>query len=507
MTILPNTPVLVGSAQLTNRRDSDIALTERDEPVELMAKVLDLAAQDCGSKNAGRKLLEQASLLCTIQSLAWQYINPAQLVAQKLSIEPKALSTTTTGGNSPQMVASYAARAIQNGRLDIVLVTGADCVYTRRAARKDPTHPALPWTVQPEDTPIPLTLGTNKDPTTTAESEVGLDRPAKVFPLFENAIRHANGWTLDEHRKKIGQLWSSLSKIAENNPHAWQQQAKTAEEIYQVDETNRMVCFPYTKLLNANMQVDQGAAFIMCSYEAAQRVGIDSDSLVFPVSGADADDHWFMSHRWDLHSSPAIKIASESALEMADKSIDDIEFVDLYSCFPSAVQIAANALRLPTNDPSRPLSITGGLTFAGGPGNNYVSHSISAMHKLLRGQSHKWGIITGLGWYVTKHSLGVWSSDPPQNGFQYANPQEDVNKLSQRPPTSTEHHDITVETYTVWHNRDGSPELGIASYLNGDGGRGWAKIHDQDTLIEIENNEGCGRRAELNDTYSIVLVD
>ncbi len=507
MTIPPNTPVLVGSAQLTNRRDPNTALTERDEPVEVMARVLDLAADDCGDNKAGRKLLEQASLLCSIQSLAWQYSNPALLVAQKLSIEPKILAATTTGGNSPQLIASYAARAIQDGRLDVVLVTGADCVYTRRAARKDPTHPALPWTVQPEDTPTPLTLGVNKEPTTTVESEVGLDRPAKVFPLFENAIRHANGWTLEEHRIKIGTLWSSLSKVAENNPYAWHPQAKTPEEIYRVSETNRMVCFPYTKLLNANMQVDQGAAFIMCSYDTAQRAGIPSDNLMFLVSGADADDHWFMSHRWDLHSSPAIRIAGQSALELAGKSIDDIEFVDLYSCFPSAVQIAADALGLPIDDPHRPLSVTGGLSFAGGPGNNYVSHSISAIHHLLRGNTHKWGMTTGLGWYVTKHSLGIWSSDPPQNGFQYANPQEDINKLPQRPPASPGHHDITIETYTVWHNRDGSPELGISSYLNGEGGRGWANIHDQGTLTEIENNEGCGRRAELDDAGFIVLTD
>ncbi|MCL5947644.1 MAG: acetyl-CoA acetyltransferase [Actinobacteria bacterium] len=509
MTISPNTPVLVGTAQLTNHRIRDLPLTNRDQPVELMAKVLDLAAADCGGDDAGRKLLEQASILCAIQSLAWSYVNPAQLVAKRLAIEPKRLATTTVGGNSPQMVATYAAKAIQAGQMEVALVVGADCVYTRRAARKDPTHPALGWTTQPDDTPPPLMLGTDKEPTTLSEVGVGMDRPARVFPLFENAIRHARGWSIAEHRQNIGKLWSSLSSIAAGNPYAWQHRKYSPEEIYEVGENNRMICFPYTKLLNANMQVDQGAAFIMCSLEAARAAGVPSDRFVFPVAGVDADDHWFVSHRLDLHKSPAIEIAGHRALELASISIDDIEYVDLYSCFPSAVQIAADALGLPVNDPGRPLSVTGGLTFAGGPGNNYVSHSISAMAKILRGKSEALGLVTGLGWYVTKHSIGVWSSDPPAAGFRYDNPQEQVNTLPQRPPAPAEGttgKSLTLETYTVWHSRDGAPEFGIASYLNGGGRRGWGRIMDADTLSEIENEEGCGRTAELADSGNIVLT-
>ncbi|MHB8262653.1 MAG: acetyl-CoA acetyltransferase [Acidimicrobiales bacterium] len=514
VTIPPNTPVLVGTAQLTNHRIQDLPLTNRDEPVEVMAKVLDLAAADCGGDNAGRKLLEQASILCTVQSLAWSYANPAQLVADRLAIEPKRLATTTIGGNGPQMVAAYAAKAIQAGQMDVALVVGADCVYTRRAARKDPTHPALAWTTQPDNTPLPLLLGADKDPATLSEVGVGMDRPARIFPLFENAIRHAHGWSIAEHRRNIGALWESMSSIAASNPYAWQHHAYSAEEIYEASETNRMVCFPYTKLLNANMQVDQGAAFIMCSLEAARRAGVPSDRFVFPVAGVDAEDHWFISHRSDLHSSPAIRIAGQRALELANTSIDDIEYIDLYSCFPSAVQITADALGLPVNDPSRPLSVTGGLTFAGGPGNNYVSHSISAMSKLLRGKSAALGLVTGLGWYVTKHSLGLWSSDPPEAGFRHDNPQEEVNKLPQRSPApagGSPGKPLTLETYTVWHSRDGAPEFGIASYLNGDGRRGWGRITDMDTLGQIESEEGCGRTAELADgsnadNGNIVLV-
>jgi acetyl-CoA C-acetyltransferase len=174
-----------------------------------------------------------------------------------------------------------------------------------------------------------------------------------------------------------------------------------------------MVSFPYTKLMNANLQVDQAAGFIVCSHDAAIAAGVPEDRMVFPHSGADAFDHWYVSNRWDLHSSPAIVAAGRAALELAGVGIDDIALVDLYSCFPAAVQIGAAALGLPLFG-DRPLTVTGGLTFAGGPGNNYVTHSIATMVERLRqGDAATVGLVTALGWYITKHSVGVYGTSPP----------------------------------------------------------------------------------------------
>ena len=138
-----------------------------------------------------------------------------------------------------------------------------------------------------------------------------------------------------------------------------------------------MVSFPYPKLCTANMQVDQGAGYIVCSVEAARAAGVPEDRWVFPLSGADANDHWFISHRPELHRSPAIRLAGQAALDLAGVGIDDLGPIDLYSCFPCVVQMAAHELGLPIDDPARPLTLTGGLTFGGGPGNNYTSHGIA----------------------------------------------------------------------------------------------------------------------------------
>ena len=204
--------------------------------------------------------------------------------------------------------------------------------------------------------------------------------------------------------------------MAADNPHAWIRTARTPDEIVTPTPANRMVSFPYPKLCTANMQVDQGAAFIVCSVAAARAAGVAEERWVFPLAGADGNDHWFISERPELHRSPAIRLAGAAALQQAGLDIDDIAFVDLYSCFPAVVQMAANELGLAIDDPDRPLTLTGGLTFGGGPGNNYTSHGIARAVGALRGAPGSAALVTGLGWYATKHSIGVYASRPPEHG-------------------------------------------------------------------------------------------
>ena len=194
-----------------------------------------------------------------------------------------------------------------------------------------------------------------------------------------------------------------------------------------------MVSFPYPKLCTANMQVDQGAAYIVCSAAAARAAGVPEERWVFPLSGADGNDHWFISERPELHRSPAIRLAGAAALEGAGLGIDDIALVDLYSCFPVVVQMAAAELGLALDDPDRPLTLTGGLTFGGGPGNNYATHGIAQAVGALRRAPESAALVSGLGWYATKHSLGVYAARPPAHGggrpFAWRNVQPDVDAL------------------------------------------------------------------------------
>jgi acetyl-CoA C-acetyltransferase len=497
MALDPRTPVLVGVGQVTERPDQGRPVAERVEPVELMARALRAASADCGGHGSGERLLVRAQSLRIMVPLSWRYINPALLVADRLGLAPAELALTSIGGNSPQSVASVTAQAIASGQLDVALVAGAECIYTRIAARRDPDRPILPWTTEPPETPEPVRIGEDRTPVTEVELACGLDRPIHVYPLFENALRAAAAEGVDEHQTKVAEMWARFSEVAAGNPYAWSRQSLTAKELRTVGPSNRMVSFPYPKYFNANDRVDQGAALIMCSVDAARSAGVPADRWVFPLSGADAHDHWFLSHRDNLYSSPAISHTGGTALRLAGLGIDDIAHIDLYSCFPSAVQIAANELGLSIADTTRPLTVTGGLTFAGGPGNNYVSHSIATMTDRLRRDPGSVGLVTGIGWYLTKHAAGVWSTTPPPDGFAFARPQGEVDALPQRAPASEYEGEATVETYTVIHGRDGQPERAILALLSTSGARAWGTMTDSDTIESLETDEGCGRRARI----------
>ncbi len=530
MRIDPTTPVVVGVGQTTNRpgTEGEGSLADRPEPIGLMVQAVLAAIEDCdgaasgGCAPSGRTLIGRTQSIRVANPLSWQYANPGEAVATALGIEPSQTMVTTIGGNNPQSMVNATALAIGRGELDVALLVGADCVYTQSAARRDPDRPVLPWTVQSADTPRPEVFGNDRRGTTDAEEERGLDLPIHVFPLFENALRAEAGRSLDEHRGRIGTLWSRFSEVAAANPHAWLRTARSPEEVATATDENRMIAYPYTKLMTANMQVDQGAALIVCSAAAAESAGVPRDRWVFPLAGADADDHWFLSHRLDFHSSPAIRLAGSSTLSLAGRTIDEIRHVDLYSCFPSAVEIAAAELGLALDDPSRPLTVTGGLTFAGGPGNNYGTHAVASMVTAVRADPGSLGLVTGLGWYMTKHSLGLYGTEPGKasgaeaaaddaglpertvveraGGFSWADPQLAVGSLPQCTPDADAQGEVTVETYSVSYGREGAPERAVVACRTPEGLRTWANVTDPDHLAVLITEEGCGRLGTLRGT-------
>jgi acetyl-CoA C-acetyltransferase len=354
MVLDPRTPVVVGVGQVSTPADAGLAPADRPEPLELMTAALRAAAEDCdgaapgGSAPAGSALLQRVDSIRVVAPLGWHAVNAALGVASSLGYapgsEPAQLMVSAIGGNSPQALMHDSCRAIGRGDLDVVLVTGAEAMYARALARRDPAKPWLEWATQPAETPPPLVFGVDKPGATELEMNRGVILPVQAYPLFENALRAANGWTLEEHAARIGALWSRFSEVAAANPAAWIRKARTASEIVTPSADNRMVSFPYPKLCTANMQVDQGAGYIVCSVAAARSAGVPEDRWVFPLAGADAHDHWFISQRPELHRSPAIRFAGAAALALAGLGIDDVAAVDLYSCFPAVVQMGRPSL-------------------------------------------------------------------------------------------------------------------------------------------------------------------
>lgn len=257
-----------------------------------------------------------------------------------------------------------------------------------------------------------------------------------------------------------------------------------------------MVGFPYTKLMNSNNDVDMAAALVMCSVERAESLGIPRDRWVFPVAGTDAHEHNFVSHRWSFTETPAIRLGGRRLLDLTRWSIDSIDSIDLYSCFPSAVQLGAASLGLSLD---ARLTCTGGLSFAGGPFNNYSMHAIATTMTTLREHHDARALVWANGGYATKHSFGAYQSAPPDHPFLHDSPQREVDALPRRHAASASEvaGDVTVEAYSVMHDRSGEPSRLAASVLTHEGTRSWAVSSDASVMSHAIDTEFVGEVVRL----------
>ncbi|HLH28108.1 MAG TPA: hypothetical protein VKW77_04285, partial [Acidimicrobiales bacterium] len=338
-------------------------------------------------------------------------------------------------------------------------------------------------------------VGIDRPGTSEDETDRALTKPVDIYPVFETALRLAAGRSVTEHQRVISELWARFSGVAATNPYAWDQAAHTAEEIRTPGPRNRWIGWPYTKLMVAYAGVDQSAALILTSVEAARAAGIAEDRWVFPWSGADSHDHWFVSSRADLASSPAMAANGRAALGLAGIGIDDVARMDLYSCFPSAVEFGADALGLALDD-ARGFTVTGGLTFFGGPFNNYVGHSIASMAGLLRASPGEVGLVTGNGYYATKHSIGIYAARPPAQAFRHADTQAEVDAIPGREPAFGYAGPVTTEAWSVTYE-DGEPALGIVACLTPAGGRTWANTRKPNVLAALLADDAVAGPATL----------
>jgi acetyl-CoA C-acetyltransferase len=286
----------------------------------------------------------------------------------------------------------------------------------------------------------------------------------------------------------------------------------SAEEIRTQSADNRIVTFPYLKRMCANIDVDEAAAVLLCSYEVARDLGVSDERLVFPLAAADAHDRFFFSERESLCASPAIAAAGGAALDAAGVGVDDVARFDLYSCFPSAVEIALGALRLrgPNGGDPRPLTVTGGLGFAGGPANNYPTHAIAAMVDACRRDPGSIGMVSALGWYVTKHSIGLYSTAPPERGFtrvDAATTQATVDALPGRATAGVYSGAATVEATAVVFEREGWPALAIVSTITPDGRRALANTRDAAVMQDMTEKAWEGRRVTLRTDGTVNTID
>ena len=483
----PRTPVLIGAGQV-NHRDGDAP-----EPVDLLAEAARHAVDDCGAARA----LTAITSVRVVNILSRRYPDPAALVAERLGVTVGHTVLTTAGGQMPQALVDRAARDIVAGHAGVVLVGGAESWRTRNAYRRRGEH--APWSVQPDGTAPTETFGEPLRMTSARESALGLTDPVQAYPLFEQALRSHTGRSLPDQIEVAADLWSRFSRVATANPYAAVPAYRSPEEIRTPGPANRMIGFPYPKLMNSNSSVDQGAALLLCAAGTAHDLGVPRDRWVFLHGAAEGEDTTYLSDRRDLGESPAIALAGTAALGLAGVGIDDVAHVDLYSCFPSAVQVAAAALGLPLE---RQLTVTGGLTFAGGPWNNYVSHSIATMAGVLRADPEAFGLCTANGGMLTKHAVAVYScrptTGPVDPGARVRSVRDELaSVVTTRAADPDFDGTARVETWTVMHDREGRPERAYVFALPDDARRTLATTDDPGLVELLTTADVLGRVATV----------
>jgi acetyl-CoA C-acetyltransferase len=486
-------PVIVGVAQLRRRPELDGPF-EPVEPVQMMVDVVRRASGDAGDP----ALYEKADYLGTVSPIGWPYADTPARLAELLGTSPALRHEPKPGGNSPLDLVNHAASAIARGETHVAILAGGEAIHARQQAAREGI--ALDhWSPQP-DPPVDVVMRGQPPMTSPLEARHGIRLPTDIFPLFENALRARAGRSIGEHQAYLGRMMARFSSVAAKNPYAWFPRERSAEEFTTVSASNRWICFPYPKLMNAIIAVDMAAALVLMSDEEADRRGIPPARRVAFLAGASAHDPWTPTERREFSRSPGCAAAARSALEHAGLGIDDVDLFDLYSCFPSAVQLGLAALGLEADDP-RPLTVTGGLACAGGPGNEYCMHAVAALAERLRAGDGAVGLVSGLGMSASKHSINLFSTDSARIAAadgEAPHVQPPAEDLVGPGRVDAPEGPGRIETYTVAFDRDGGPQTSRLIVRLDDGRRtvahGEARPAAFARLIE---SEGVGLRGRV----------
>ncbi|MDY0748040.1 hypothetical protein SNE35_26305 [Paucibacter sp. R3-3] len=475
------TPVLVGMATAM-RRDDDFR--QALEPLDLMVQVAHAAGIDSGS----------AEILGSLEHISvpagrWKYANPAGEIARAVGA-PKAFQVLSSVGVLQQTLIGDACARIARGEVRCAMVVGADTGYRLLRAR---ISGEAPHERTQNDAPD-LHLRPAQELRHTVELRSGMQMPVGLYAILESALRAREGLSVSDHRDRIAALYARFTDTAAANPHATLTQALSAIDIRNASARNPMQAFPYTRHHCSDWNVDQAGALLLCSNAHARSLGIPEDRWVYPVVSTESNHMVAVSARKHLAECPGARITGQAALAYAGLQITDVDLVDLYSCFPLAVQHFAKAVGL---NIEAPLTLTGGMAFAGGPYNNYVLQSTCRAIELMRMGRGRNALLSCVSGVVTKQAFALWSMDPPQQPFASLDLSATVAKES--PALEIVEHFrgmAVVAGCTVLHARDKESQ-GVVLADTPDGRRAMATTSDPAFVRALESEEMVGRRVHI----------
>ncbi|OBA91923.1 MULTISPECIES: acetyl-CoA acetyltransferase [Mycolicibacterium] len=488
----PRTPVIVGVGQFTERIDLDGY--RGMSSVELATEAARAALRDTGADIAavahaidtvaGTRQFEISGPQSATLGVSNNY---PRSVARNVGAEPARAILEVIGGQSPQHLVTEFSAAIAAGETDVVLLFGSENTSTLRYFSKRDDKPDHSETIEGQLEDRGYGYDGIFDEYTVKHGLIGA--PVQ-YGLLENARRARLGLSVSDYRQAMAELFAPFSKVAAKNPYSSSPVERSAQELATVTESNRMICDPYPRLMVARDQVNQGAAVLLMSVESARKLGVPEEKWVYLRGHADMKEIKLLE-RAELGYSEAAVIAVNEALRVAGITLDDIAAFDLYSCFPFPVFNICDGTGLAPDD-ERGLTLTGGLPFFGGPGNNYSMHGIAEAVNEMRDKPGQFALVGGNGGIASKYSVGIYSTEPADWVADGSAALQDEFNAQQR-VAITEKADgpATIETYTVRY--DWTPRTGIIiGRLDSDGSRFLATTTDGALLGLLTDGEPLG---------------
>lgn len=481
MTNTDRIPVLVGVGVATQREED---FRRAREPMDLMLQAVQAAGRDAGANAA----LAGAQWIAVPRG-RWTYTNPAGAIARAVGATQATTVLTSVGVLQQTLIGAACAR-IARGEAHTTLVAGSDAGYRllraqvageKASENSDQGAPDEFWEPK-EELRHPV------------ERRAGLQMPVGLYAIMESAYRHAKGWSVQEHCDRLASLYAAFSRIAAGNPHAWLRRELPADEIRDASARNPMQAFPYTRFHCSSWNVDQASALLFCSAQRAEELGIPRSRWVYPLASTESNHMLAVSARARLHECIGARVAGQTALAGAGLRAQEVDLVELYSCFPIAVESYAEALGLSLD---RPLTLTGGMSFAGGPYNNYELQSTARAAELLRAGQGRTALVSCVSGVLTKQGFGLWGVEPPRDGFVHADVSDEVAAQAQARQVLDQYTGpARVAGCTVLHGR-GQPARGVVLVDAPGGRRALATTEDAAWVARLQQEEWIGRDVRI----------
>ncbi len=435
----PRTPVIAGVGIATQHLDEPGAGVEA---LELMVRATQAAGDDSGS---GAEVLRAVERIA-VPGGTWDYRDPGRLIAERIGAAG-VRTVLVPPGTPQQTLLNDALRSVRDGELEVALVVGGEAA--RRAVMAKRAGVEITDTVQDESVePDELRLP-SREIITKLEIEGGFQSAQAPFAIIDSALRAAEGRSLDEHRDEVARLWAGFNRVAQDYPHAAFPTPRTAEWIRDPSPDNRPMAFPYNKWHCAQMNVDQAAAILITSIDAAARLGVSRDRIVFPIVGLESSYSVPVSARADVHRWVGMEVLGRAAEAHLGFPLRELAYAEVYSCFPAAVRVQQRALGLPVDGVP---TITGGETFSGGPWNNFVLQATAAMVEKVREEPGEMGLVTTVSGLLNKPGLAVYCTQLGPDLLVDDLAEENEREAAVKEVVGGYDGDASVVTYTVHYD-------------------------------------------------------